>query len=210
MEMEPVDSHGHPHEKGRPCHGPDLCFLASEHPVCKAIVKSKNTNYIRRIHIDGISLEFSIHYNPRADMVYMNFYHDKLIDLHDEGEFHQSNLKNYHFSHPKDFIEFIEKDMPHLKYLKSTDSIVSLEQHQVFTSIDTFFDQHLGDQESLPTCSVCLENTCGKLTCGHGLCLKCRIECISKNMKKCPLCRKRNLRIMKDETCPVDDSDHDE
>ena len=204
-----IDSHGHPHEKGRPCSGPDHCFLASEHPVCKAIVKSKNASYTRRIIIDGISLEFSMHYNSRPDIVYMKFYHDKLYDLHDECEYHESILQNYHFSHPKSFIEFIENDLPRLRYLKSTDSIVSQEQYDTFTSIDSFFNEHLKDQDSLPTCSVCLDNTSGKLTCGHGICLKCRIECISKNMKKCPLCRKRNIRIMKDETCPHEESDHE-
>jgi hypothetical protein len=112
-----------------------------------------------------------------------------------------------HFGQPKSFIEFIEKDLKHLKYLKSNDSIVTQEQFDACTQLDTYFTELLQDEEVQDKCSVCLDVSPAKLICGHGLCLKCRIGALSKKINKCPLCRKHNVRFMEDERMEFSDSD---
>lgn len=200
-------SHGHPHERNRPCAGPDKCFLASEHPLCKMIVQAKDTPYTRMVIIDGISLEMSINYHSHCDAVYVNLSHPRLMNILGDGDMCKAILKNMHFGQPLKFIEFIEKDLRYLKYLKSTDSIVTQEQFHACTQLDTYFTELLQDEEIQDKCSVCMDISPAKLICGHGLCLKCRVEAISKKINKCPLCRKHNVRFMEDERMDFPDSD---
>lgn len=204
---ESVNVHGHPHERNRPCGGPDKCFLASEHPLCKMIVQNKDSPYTRMVMIDGITLELSINYNSHCDAVYMNLSHPRLMNITEDGDMCKSNLKNMHFGQPIKFIEFIEKDLKNLKYLKSTDCIVTQEQFQACTQLDTYFTELLQDEEVQDKCSVCMDQSPAKLICGHGLCLKCRIEALSKKINKCPLCRKHNVRFIEDERMDFPESD---
>jgi Zn finger protein HypA/HybF involved in hydrogenase expression len=203
----PSHSHGHPHERNRPCAGPEKCFMASEHPLCKMVVQNKDSAYTRTIMLDGISLELSMNYHSHCDAVYMNLSHPRLMNISSDGDMCKATLKNMHFGTPIRFIEFIEKDLKHLKYLKSSDSIVTQEQFDACTQLDTYFTELLADEEVQDKCSICMDQTPAKLICGHGLCLKCRIEAISKKINKCPLCRKHNVRFMEDESMDFNASD---
>ena len=56
-------------------------------------------------------------------------------------------------------------------------------------------------------CCVCLEQTNGITTCGHSICLPCRIKTLhSKNKSKCPICRNKCLdNIVDDDSNDSDD-----
>jgi hypothetical protein len=202
-----VGMHGHPHERSRPCGGPDKCFLASEHPLCKMMVQARDGPYKRTVIVDGMNLELTMNYHSHCDAIYVNLSHPHISNISVDGDMSKAILKSMHFGQPKSFIEFIEKDLKHLKYLKSNDSIVTQEQFDACTQLDTYFTELLQDEEVQDKCSVCLDVSPAKLICGHGLCLKCRIGALSKKINKCPLCRKHNVRFMEDERMEFSDSD---
>lgn len=94
-------------------------------------------------------------------------------------------------------IKEILKNIKTYKWNKITGVFDNPESIDNDRDIYKIIDEEIGFD--VDKCPVCLERCKEKLKCGHTLCMKCRVKCIKKKNKRCPICRDLNLDITSNE-----------
>ena len=107
----------------------------------------------------------------------------------------ETRLANAHRSHPdkrtraykqaeqKAYVDTIEELLEATKHIKSN-------YKQEIKSLKSRIALKCDHDEALPTCGVCMEDMCGKVTlkCGHEMCPECFAQ-HSRVNNTCPFCR---------------------